>query len=119
MKNANLSPTKNSKTKKVLQHEQNRGLYIIDTVQSLQTLVLPSEVGQDKKQLAFFLQNVTKTINKIIRGMQKLNNMTADQLVARPTYAEEFQNIRENVHKVVLNTSLADDWDECEQKANV
>ena len=35
--------------------------------------------------------------------------MTADQLVARPTYAEEFQNIRENVHKVVLS-SLDQDW---------
>ena len=41
--------------------------------------------------------------------------MTAEQLVARPTYAEEFQNIRENVHKVVLS-SLAEDWEDCEQK---
>ena len=29
--------------------------------------------------------------------------------MARPTYAEEFQNIRENVHKVVLST-LAEDY---------
>ena len=56
-----------------------------------------------------FLQKLTKTINKLIRGSQKFNNMTADQLVARPTYAEEFQNIRENVHKVVLS-SLDQDY---------
>ena len=41
--------------------------------------------------------------------MQKQTELTANELVSRPTYVEEFQNIRENVHKVVLNT-LPDDW---------
>ena len=91
-------------------------MYIIDTISSLQSLTLPPEVGSDRKQLTIFLNNVVKFVNKLARGVQKLNNMTAEQLVARPTYAEEFQNIRENVHKVVLS-SLAEDWEDCEQKA--
>ena len=33
----------------------------------------------------------------------------AAELVTRPTYAEEFQNIRENVQKIVMST-LAEDW---------
>ena len=41
--------------------------------------------------------------------MQKQTELTANELVSRPTYVEEFQNIRENVHKVVLST-LPEDW---------
>ena len=45
-----------------------------------------------------------KTINKLVKGVQKQSKLTAKELIARPTYAEEFQNIRENVHKVVLSS---------------
>ena len=34
-----------------------------------------------------------------------MTETVADELVARPTYREEFENIRHNVHKVILNTS--------------
>ena len=38
----------------------------------------------------------------MIKGVQKFNRLTAGELMARPTYAEEFQNIRENYNKVVI-----------------
>ena len=38
----------------------------------------------------------------MVRGIQKFNRITAAELLARPTYAQEFQNIRENVHKIVV-----------------
>ena len=70
---------------------------------------LPAECARDHRKLQRFLLEIERTVNKIIRGVQKQTELTATELVARPTYAEEFQNIRENVHKVVLST-LAEDW---------
>ena len=49
-----------------------------------------------------------KTMNKVIKGLQKQAELTAHELMQRPTYVEEFQNIRDNVHNVVLSTVPAD-----------
>ena len=38
--------------------------------------------------------------------------MTARELVQRPTYAEEFQNLRDNVHKVIVNNEVMEKWDQ-------
>ena len=51
---------------------------MIDTISSLSPLTLPPEVADDRKQLKAFMTILTKTINKLIRGVQKLNNMTAE-----------------------------------------
>ena len=40
-------------------------------------------------------------LNKLLRSFQNLSKLTATELMARPTYAEEFQNIRSSVHKAV------------------
>ena len=41
----------------------------------------------------------------MIRGMKKQTELTAKELVGRPTYKEEFENVRHNVHKVILNSN--------------
>lgn len=43
--------------------------------------------------------------------------LTATELMARPTYVEEFQNIRDNVNKAVMNTTSVapkQNEDECD-----
>ena len=57
------------------------------------------------KRIKKFLEDVEKSFNKLLRGCIQLTEVTADEMVARPTYKEEFENIRHNVHKVILNTS--------------
>ena len=38
--------------------------------------------------------------------------MTAREFVQRPTYAEEFQNLRDNVHKVIVNNEVMEKWEQ-------
>ena len=61
------------------------------------------------KRIKKFLEDVEKSFNKLLRGCIQLTEVTADEMVARPTYKEEFENIRHNVHKVILNTSNMDE----------
>ena len=37
-----------------------------------------------------------------MKGVQRFNKISANELMARPTYAEEFQNIRDGVNKVIV-----------------
>ena len=43
-------------------------MYLIDTIHSLQPVQLPPEVHEDRKKMTKFLQQLTKTVNKLIRG---------------------------------------------------
>ena len=79
---------------------------------------LPADAIRDSEKLTKFLEDVEITVNRLIKGVKKQTTMTSNELVARPTYAEEFQNIRENVHKVVLS-SLPEDWVDEATKSNV
>lgn len=62
---------------------------------------VPKDVTRDHKKLLIFLEDLHKTVNRLIRGAKEQTMLTATELVARPTYAEEFQNIRDNMHKAV------------------
>ena len=62
---------------------------------------LPKTAYKDQKRLSEFLNDVSIMLNRLLRSCQNLTKLTATELVARPTYAEEFQNIRSSVHKAV------------------
>ena len=69
------------------------------------SLNLPAEAWRDHKKLTKFLKDVTVTVNKLIKGCQEQSKVFAIELINRPTYAEEFQNIRDNVHKAVITAN--------------
>ena len=60
----------------------------------LKPLKLPADAWKDHKKLTRFLGEVQTYMNKIIKACQIQTKLTATELVARPTYAEEFENIR-------------------------
>lgn len=73
----------------------------IDDIIDLQPIKLPNEAWRDHKKLTRFLTEVETTINKIINGVKQQTKNTAKELVLRPTYAEEFQHLRDNIgHRV-------------------
>ena len=58
-------------------------------------------VCKDVRALEKCLEGIAHTINVIVRCAQQQTKLTASELVARPTFVEEFENIRENVIKAV------------------
>ena len=78
----------------------------VEDFMSLKELkMVPKDVTRDHKKLLSFLEDLHKHVNRLIRGSKEQTVLTANELVARPTYAEEFQNIRDNMHKVVAQGS--------------
>ena len=86
------------KTKEELEKER----LLIDDILELKPLRVPQDIQRDVKKLSKFLNEMSDQFNRMIKGVQKFNRLTAGELIARPTYAEEFQNIRENVNKVIV-----------------
>ena len=64
----NISALKTEANKKVQQDEQNKENLVVDVLINLKPLKLPAEVTRDAKKLEKFLEEVSKTINKLIRG---------------------------------------------------
>lgn len=62
---------------------------------------MPLDVWKDHKKLSKFLHEVHEAVNKMMTACQQQTRLVANELVARPTYAEEFENIRSNIHTVV------------------
>ena len=76
----------------------------------LKPMTLPTEVWKDQKRLSRFLFEVHDQMNRLVKACQQQTRLTARELVARPTYAEEFENIRESVQKVVKEEGTARDF---------
>ena len=74
---------------------------IVDEFFDMKPLKLPPDAWKDHKKLTRFLGEVQTYVNKLVKACQIQSRLTATELVARPTYSEEFQNIRDNVHKAV------------------
>ena len=54
-------------------------------------------------------------LNTLLKMAQQQTKLTASELVLRPTYKEEFQNIRDNVHKAIQprdSAQIDEDWDD-------
>ena len=58
---------------------------------------MPNDAWRDSKKLTRFLTEVETALNKLIEGTSKLTRLTASELVLRPTYVEEFENLRDNM----------------------
>ena len=67
----------------------------------MKPIKLPADAWKDHKKLTRFLGEVHEYLNRIVRACQMQTRLMATELVARPTYAEEFQNINGNLHKAV------------------
>ena len=57
-------------------------------------------------------------MNELVKCAIQQTEVTASELIARPTYVEEFQNIRENLKKAIKPTSTCshqgdsvEDWE--------
>ena len=57
--------------KKLEESQQNKGRLVVETLTDLQALRLPAECARDSKKLTRFLTDVEKTVNKLIRGVQR------------------------------------------------
>lgn len=79
---------------------------------NLEPIKLPADAHRDGKKIARFLETVEQALNKLIAGAKQQTKITARELVARPTYAEEFDNLRDNLNpKVMQDYSGIDDFD--------
>ena len=74
---------------------------MVDDFFDIKPLKIPQDAWKDHKKLTRFLTEIQGTINRLVKACQVQSRLTANELVARPTYAEEFQNIRDSVHKAV------------------
>ena len=74
-------------------------------------------VWKDGQKLEKLLTDICKVVNVLVTCSQKQTRLTATELVARPTYVEEFMNIRDNVSKAIMprddeaQVQIDDDWD--------
>ena len=75
---------------------------MIPEIMDLTPLKVPGDIQRDVKKLTQYLKDLTDSFNKLMKGVQRFNKISANELMARPTYAEEFQNIRDGVNKVIV-----------------
>lgn len=68
--------------------EQER--LIVSELMDLKAHKVPNDIHRDAKKLAKFLEDLTDSFNKLVKGVQRFNRISASELMARPTYAEEF-----------------------------
>ena len=80
--------------------EDIKKLYINEIV-DLEPLKLPDEAWRDHKKLTRFLESVEFIVNKMMIGAKEQMRLTAKELVARPSYSEEFANLRDNINETI------------------
>ena len=71
----------------------------INELLHIRQLNLPPDAWRDHKKLTAFLTEVTDTVNKLVEAVTKHVKNTGIELAARPTYAEEYVHIRDNMAK--------------------
>ena len=59
-------------------------------------------VWKEGKKLEKLLTDICKVVNSLVTCSQKQTRLTATELVARPTYVEEFENLRDNINKAIM-----------------
>ena len=70
---------------------------IIEELMDFEPLKVPTDFSRDIKKLTKFLTEVQEKFNKLLRGVQRFNKVTARELMARPSYTEAFESIRGNI----------------------
>ena len=70
---------------------------MVTELKDIQKLKVSSNDVKDSKLTLKLLKEMCFTINTLTRCANMQTRITASELVARPTYVEEFQNIKDNV----------------------
>ena len=74
---------------------------MVPDLKEIEKLKVPTGVIKDSKKLTALLKEMCYTINTLTRCANIQTRITASELVARPTYVEEFQNIKDKVQMVI------------------
>ena len=84
----------------------------------IKKLKVPDMVWRDGKKLGKLLDDLVEAVNALTKCAIQQTQMTATEMIARPTYAEEFQNIRDNLKKAIKPTEcnqtsqdIDEDWE--------
>lgn len=80
----------------------------------IKKLKMGQGVWKDGKKVEKLLGELCSTVNRLVKGAIMQTKLTATELVARPTYAEEFANIKDNVNKAIRPTKSeagTDEWE--------
>ena len=64
----------------------------------MRPITKPVDVIKDSKRLSNCIYEMLDHINLILKACQAQSRLVANELIARPTYAEEFMNLRNNLH---------------------
>ena len=80
---------------------------MIEELFEIQKLKVPAHICEDSKRMEKLLLDICKTINALTKCCALQTRLTATELVARPTYVEELENIRDNVNKAVISKEYA------------
>ena len=67
----------------------------------IKPIKLALDTSRDARKLQKFLTDINNSLNHLVTACQVQSRLTATELVARPTYAEELENIRVNMPKAV------------------
>ena len=104
-----------TKRKKINPHKKNKKKeedkelreLMVDELFEIQKLKCPMNVINDRKRLEHLLFDICKTVNALTKCAAQQTRLTATELRARPTYVEEMNNIRDNIHKAVMPKEFA------------
>ena len=103
-KRKKINPSKKNKKK---EDEKEMARLMVDELFEIQKLKVPVNVSKESKRLEKLLIDICKTINALTKCCAMQTRLTATELVARPTYVEELQNIKDNVSKAVISKEYA------------
>jgi len=79
---------------------RNKSELVVQELDDLINVKLPNDAWRDHKKLTKYLQDVEYTVNKLLEGSKRMMDVFSNEILARPTYAEQYNNFRINVHKV-------------------
>ena len=103
-KRKKINPSKKNKKK---EDEKEMARLMIDELFEIQKLKVPANCWKDSKRMEKLLLDICKTVNALTKCCAAQTRLTATELVARPTYVEELQNIRDNVNKAIIPKEFA------------
>lgn len=103
-KRQKINPLKKNKKK---EEDQELSRLMVDELFEIQKLKVVVNVTNDRKKLEKLLLDLCKTVNALTKCCAQQTRLTATELLARPTYVEELNNIRDNVNKAILPKEYA------------
>lgn len=75
----------------------------------LDKISVPKGASRDGKKLENFLEEMCQLMNALVRCAIKQTRLSAREFIARPTFADQFQDIRANLNEVNEQTENAEE----------